>query len=251
MSGRPPVPAVPWPDVAWYAARSWAPFQRNTHHAVLGTSGAGKSHLIRALLAALGPAVVAVILDLKPDGDRVWRGLGNHVGPADLPAALTWRDGSATWHVSAPGGLTAAEVRAVCELVAAERSAVLVLDDATTVTDSQGERGGMGLGGLVDAMLREGRTNALSVVLGLNSPTWAGRGGAKTLCGTYWIGQTIGKEQRDGFAALAGLPPRGRAALDPPHMAPHRWLYSAVDDSGLQALALTTAPALDQARSAA
>lgn len=235
------VPVRPFAEVGWHVARRFQPFQHNTHHALLGDSGSGKSHTIRyGILAALGPAVTGVIVDLKPGGDRVWRGFGEHVGPGELPCPL--RPG--LWHLSAPGGLTRAEVRPALEQLAAERSAVVVLDDATTVTDSEGERGGMGLGGLVDRMLREGRTNGLSAILGLNSPKWAGRGGAKTLCGVYWIG-SASSESLEGFADIAGLPSAARGALDPEHLPEHRWLYCAKDRDapGGLALALTDPPA--------
>jgi hypothetical protein len=221
----------------------------NTHQGVLGTSGAGKSHTMRHLmLRALGPWPVAVIVDLKPGGDRVWRGFGNHIGPDDLPCPLAFGPGGPAgprgiWHVSAPEGLTRAEVARILAQLAAERSVIVILDDATTITDSAGGRGGMGLDGAVDRMMREGRANGLSVWLGLNSPTWAGRGGSKTLCGTYWIGHTASMESRDGFASIAGITGAARGALDPPEVSPKHWLYSTVDsETGMLVRAITRAP---------
>lgn len=243
-----PIPVREFPDVAYHLGAAWRPFERNTHQIVLGNSGAGKSHLIRyGILPALGPFACGVVIDRKPGGDRVWRGFGNHVAPADLPCPLELRDRSAMWVVSSPTGLVRGDVEPILEQLLAERAAVLVLDDATTISETEGDRGGMGLGGAIDEIMREGRANGLSAILGLNSPKWAGRGGAKFMAGTYWVGFTKSRDSRDGFADIAGLPADVRGALDPPHMAPRRWLYATDDDeTGRHVLALTTAPGKPQ-----
>jgi hypothetical protein len=239
------VPAVDFAQVAGRLQRNWRPHQMNPHQALFGHSGAGKSHLVRyGILPQAGPVAPAVVIDVTAGGDRIWNGWGNDVADVgELPCPLRLGpNGRPHYRIVRPGGLTRADVARVLEQLAIEAEAILVMDDASSITENQGIRGGMGLGGLVDKMLREGRSNALTVILGLNSVAWAGSG-AKFLPGAVWIGYTQSKAMRDDFANVAGLPKAARGALELPHLPPKRWLYSTVDESeGLHVLALTTPP---------
>jgi hypothetical protein len=242
------VPSVPFAQVAGHVQREWQPRRRNPHHALYGLSGAGKSHLIRyGILPAAGPLAAVVVIDLKAGGDEVWDDWGTDVASiSDIPSPIGLGPGQprrAFWRIVSDHGLTRGDVLPAIERLALEGRVILVMDDASSIIEAQGQRAGMGLGGLVDKMLREGRSNGLSVILGLNSTAWAGAG-AKALCGTLWVGYSPNSDMRSQFAAVAGLPPDVRAALDPPAMVGRRWLYSTADDAeGLQVLALTTAPA--------
>ena len=223
--------------------RNWRP-DRLPHHVLLGLSGAGKSHMIRyGILPQAGPLAAVVVIDVKPGGDAAaWDGWGNDVPSArELPCPLTLGpDKSCRWRIVHPGGLTAADVGRVLEQLGTEAAVILVMDDASSIIESGGQRGGMGLSGPVDTMLRQGRTHDLTLILGLNSTAWAG--GAKNLAGTTWLGYTGNADMRAEFAKVAGLPPAIRPALD--GLLPKEWLYSAVDETaGLHVYAITRAPA--------
>lgn len=244
------VPVVPFAQVAGHVQRSMQPSQRNAHHVIAGLSGAGKTHLVRhGILPAAGPWAAVVVIDLKAGGDPVWDGWGNDIASvAELPSPISGGPNHRPqWRIVSEHGLTRAEVEPVLARLKAEARVILVMDDASSIIETEGARAGMGLGGAVDKILREGRSNGLSVILGLNSTSWAGAG-PRALCGTTWVGYSPALEMRAKFADIAGLAPEVRGALDPPSMVGRRWLYSTADEAkSLQVLAITTAPAAQPA----
>src|SRR6266700_1025369 len=93
------VPVIPFNRVQSRISRLWDPFERNPHIAVFGTTGSGKSHLIRHGILPLRQYSRTLVIDMKDNRDSVWAGFGKpvtelepaffHTGNKEHPAV--WR----------------------------------------------------------------------------------------------------------------------------------------------------------------
>lgn len=215
------VPTVPFATVARRVDRLWDPFALNPHHAVFGTTGSGKSYLIRHGILALRPHARTLIVDVKADRDQTWQGYGQPVtelppgfeGEGDGPAGMRYR-------LIVDRADAKRQVRRALEQVRDEGHCVVVIDESRSVT----EREQIGLGSLVENLILEGRGLGITVIMGAQSSTWA-VSALKDQPAALWVGRMRNAKQARALAEIAGygreLDPVIRAGIPPRH-----WLYA-------------------------
>jgi hypothetical protein len=220
--------AAEWDEIAGRIQRQVVrPPEYDPHLVVLGKTGSGKDAMTRWGVLPCFPLARVVVLITKRGGeDSTWDEWGNRLArPGDLrPGFGRGPDGTPRYAVPlAPGRVSAAEVRALLEQLAAEGECIVVIGDAARVSTRPND-GGWGLERDLSNMMTEGRETGLTVIALAGSASWAASG-IKDQAAAVLIGQG-GGEMRDRFAEIAGLERRGeeRAALD--KMPPHWWLYS-------------------------
>jgi len=197
------------------------------HHIVYGTTGAGKSTLIKELLGLCGDERV-LILDPKPHPDLIWNGPDDDPHRWGRPVTGihpmfgTEREGGG------PLGLwfrlagtpdragTARRFGDALATVAAEGHCVLVLDDVREITRQ------LRLAEAVDSVMNLGRSANMMAIL---SATETGYVSGRAQAAMTWIGYTGGSlpAARSG-AELLGW--RGRDRQDScASLARHAWIY--------------------------
>lgn len=228
------VPTVPFAVVAARVDRLWDPFALNPHHAVFGTTGSGKSYLIRHGILALRPHARTLIIDVKANRDQTWQGYGQPVtelphgfaGEGDGPAGMRYR-----LIVNRADGKQ--QVRRALEQVRAEGHCIVVIDESRSVTESQQ----LGLGSLVENIILEGRGLGITVIMGAQSSMWAVTA-LKDQPAALWVGRMRNGKQARSLAEIAGygreLDPVIRSGIPPRH-----WLYADAWE-GEPALAITS-----------
>lgn len=233
------IPRVRWPHVAARVQRTWLPRTINPHQVIYGQSRAGKDHLIRYGLLPLKPAARVLVLDIKRGGDPMWNGWGDDVPLAGWTPALDAR----RVRVLMPGtDDQAARLAArLLETVAAIGEHVLVMPDAGRITEPR-RRGGLALDGPVARLMNEGAVNGITVLAGLNSPTWA-EASFKHQAGRVWLGFIVHADGRTAFAEAAGLP-KGPARDQLAALVPGDFIYADYIDG--PRLAVTRAPGAAQ-----
>lgn len=230
------VPDVPFGKIQGRMARLWDPFERNPHIAVFGTTGTGKSHLIRWGILPLRSYSRTVVIDVKDDRDSVWTGFGRPV--TELPAAF-FRTGDsehpAAWRVIVDRRNAQAQLRRIFDQIRDEGHCVVVVDESRSIT----EREQAGLGSVVENLILEGRGLGVTLIMGAQSTAWA-VSSLKDQPAALFIGQCSGKDQPKALAGLAGY---GRELAEVIGRIPARtWLYRDLWD-GPPILGLTRAPA--------
>lgn len=215
------VPTVPFVTVAARVDRLWDPFALNPHHAVFGTTGSGKSHLIRHGILALRPYARTLIIDVKANRDQTWQGYGQPV--TELPPAFAGEgDGPAGMRYRLIVDRTDAkrQVRRALEQIREEGHCIVVIDESRSVT----EREQIGLGSLVENLVLEGRGLGITVIVGAQSSAWAVTA-LKDQPAALWVGRQRNSKQARSLAEIAGygreLDPVIRSGIPPRH-----WLYA-------------------------
>ena len=205
----------------------------NPHIGIMGRSGTGKDHVSRWLLETIRPMERTIVLDINyPDGDQVWDGWGNDV--SQLPGHLE----DLRYRVIVPMGSDGrANAEQVLEYAYRVRNVILVLSDIGHITEHQDSRRGMGLGGLVNRLMSEGRKHRVSVMALSTSASWA-ESGFKDQPAAFLLGQTTG-EMTERFAKIARLPRDAKIALET--LPPREFVYIDYVD-GRATIARTKAP---------
>jgi hypothetical protein len=227
------VPAVPFGQVQGRIARLCDPFERNPHFAVFGTTGSGKSHLIRYGILPIRAHSRTVVIDVKDDRDSVWSGFGTPV--TELPQAFAGTgDGpvKSRYRVIVNRADAQAQLRRVFDQIRDEGHCLVVVDESRSIT----EREQIGLGSVVENLILEGRGIGITLIMGAQSTAWA-VSSLKDQPAALFIGQTRGTQQAKALAEIAG---HGRELAATIGRIPARqWLYAdAWDGPGM--LALTT-----------
>lgn len=232
----PAVPNVPFGQVQGRMARLWDPFERNPHIAVFGTTGSGKTHLIRYGILPLRAYSRTVVIDVKDDRDSVWSGFGKTV--TELPRAFSVTGESehaARWRLVVDRRNAQAQLRRVFGQIRDEGHCVVVIDESRSIT----EREQTGLGSVVENLILEGRGLGVTMIMGAQSTAWAVPS-LRDQPAALFIGQTAGQDQPKALAGLAGY---GRELAEVISRIPARtWLYRDLWD-GPPILGLTRAPA--------
>lgn len=230
------IPNVPFDKVARRIARYWNPDEYNPHKGILAPTGGGKSYLIRYGLLPIVPRARVVLIDVKPGGEKTWRGWGNDVTEIHPKFGLG-PDGTANYRIMLqPGSEGKAQVKRVLNIVATEGNTVLIMDDSRKIT---AHAPALGYANDVDALITDGRSIGITVILGAGTTTWS-VGGLREQCGSYFLGMTNSARQRKEFADISGLPSEARSALDT--LKPRQFLYCDRfgDDVCLAITSLTT-----------
>lgn len=213
------VPTIPFPTVQNRMRRLWDPFQRNSHIAVFGVSGAGKSHLIRYGILPVRQYSRQVIIDMKADRDSVWEGCGTPV--YELPKAFAdTGDGtvSSRYRLIVDRSNPQRQIKTALQQIKDEGHCVVVIDESRSVT----EREQLGLGSLVENLILEGRGLGISIVIGAQSTAWA-VSSLKDQPTTFFIGLTGGMTQAAELAKITGF---GKELAPVINRIPGRqWLY--------------------------
>lgn len=221
------VPTVPFSTVAHRIDRLWDPFAMNPHHAIFGTTGSGKSHLIRHGILPLRPHARTLIVDVKADRDETWRGYGEPV--TELPPAFAGEgDGPAgmRYRLIVNRADAKRQVRRALEQVRAEGHCIIVIDEARSVT----EREQIGLGSLVENLILEGRGLGITVIMGAQSTAWAVTA-FKDQPAALWASRMRNAKQARALADIAGYDPRELAPVIRNEIPPRHWLYSDASES--------------------
>lgn len=229
------VPSVPFNLVARRIARLSDPFERNAHQVVYGTTGSGKSYLIRHGILPIWPYARTVILDVKSGRDRTWQDYGAPV--EELPPAFAHLgDGPAKmrYRLIVRRADAKQQIRRLLEQVRDEGHCVLVIDESRSVT----EREQIGLGSLVENLILEGRGLGITLIMGAQSTAWA-VSALKDQPSAFWIGRQRHQKQAMELATIAGY---GRELVPTISAIPPRhWLYGdAHEDDPI--LAITSVP---------
>jgi hypothetical protein len=215
------IPEVPIQHVTGRMQRLWSPTERNPHMAVLGYTGAGKSHLIRRGILAVAELARIVVLDIKPGGEPVWDDWGEDTDHLKPGFGLN-STGFPRYRIRLlPGDAGKEQMRRILDQLGTEGETILVIDDARKLTDRQAP--GLGLGNVVEHLLLECRVIGLTVIVGAGSVAWLPPS-LKDQPGFAWLGYTGHPDQRDEFAKVGALPKEARPVLDT--IAPRQWLYS-------------------------
>lgn len=232
------IPHVSLDRVQGRIARLGDPFERNSHHAVFGTTGSGKSYLIRHGILPVYALARTVVIDVKGGRDSSWLDWGREVdalpdefgSDARTPADLHFR-----LVVDRTEGKS--QVRRALDLIRGEGHCVLVLDESRSLTESQQ----LGLGSVVENLLLEGRSSGVTIIVGAQSTAWTASA-VRDQPGAIWAGGMRSVEQSKRVAEIMG---EGRELAAEVRSTPARsWLY--IDAwEGEPFLARTHVPAAD------
>jgi energy-coupling factor transporter ATP-binding protein EcfA2 len=212
------VPTVPFQQVQGRMARLWDPFERNPHIAIFGTTGSGKSYLIRHGILPLRHCSRTVVIDVKDDRDSVWSGFGKPV--RELPSAFFrngLREHPYVWRLIVDRRNAQAQLRRIFSQIRDEGHCVVVVDESRSIT----EREQAGLGSVVENLILEGRGVGVTLIMGAQSTAWA-VSALKDQPAVMFIGQSTG-DQPMALAKIAGF---GRDLAPVISRLPARtWLY--------------------------
>jgi len=213
------VPTVPFGQVQGRIARLCDPFERNPHIAVFGTTGSGKSHLMRYGILPLRAYSRTVVIDVKDDRDSVWSGFGKKV--TELPRAFSGtgeNSHAARWRLVVDRRNAQAQLRRVFDQIRDEGHCVVVIDESRSIT----EREQAGLGSVVENLILEGRGLGVTMLIGAQSTKWAVPS-LKDQPAALFIGQCVGQDQAIDQAKIAGY---GRElAVVIQQIEAREWLY--------------------------
>lgn len=229
------IPSVTFAVIQGRMIRLWDPFERNPHIAVFGTTGSGKSHLIRYGLLPLRGYSRIVVIDVKDDRDSVWSGYGKPV--TELPRAffLTGsKEHPAVWRVIVDRRHAQDQLRRIFDQIRDEGHCVVVVDEMRSIT----EREQVGLGSVVENLILEGRGLGVTLIMGSQSTAWA-VASLKDQPAVMFVGQSTG-DQPLALAKMAGYGRELAAVIG--RIPPRTWLYRDLWD-GEPILGLTRAPA--------
>lgn len=191
------IPEITFNRIAARIGAHWNPHEFNPHQAFMGTTGSGKSFLIRhGILPIAGPSRI-VVIDVKPGGSRTWAGYGNEVTELK-PGFSIGPDGTAHYHLMAS---IKKRAESFLEMIAAEGSCIVVIDDSRKVMENSPN---YGLRTHVDNLLTLGRESGITVLACANSTIWGGA--LKDQCEVIWFGKMANEIQRGQFVKIAGLP---------------------------------------------
>lgn len=228
------VPEISFNRIQGRMARLWDPYERNPHIAVFGTTGSGKSHVIRYGILPLRAYSRTVVIDVKDDRDSVWSGFGTPID--ELPRAfVSTGDGPARsrYRLIVNRADAQQQLRRAFDQLRDEGHCVVVVDESRSIT----EREQAGLGSVVENLILEGRGIGITLIMGAQSTAWA-VSALKDQPAALLIGQTRGMKQAKELAEIAG---HGRELAATINRIPARqWLYA--DDWDGSVLALTTPP---------
>lgn len=213
------IPTVALDRVQGRIARLGDPFDRNPHHAIFGTTGSGKSYLIRHGILPVYAFARTVVIDVKGGRDSAWHEWGQAVDSlpdsfgegARTPADLRFR-----LIVDRAEGKS--QVGRALDLIRGEGHCVLVLDESRSLT----EREQLGLGSTVENLLLEGRSSGVTIIVGAQSTAWTASA-VRDQPGAIWAGGMRSQEQSKKIAAIMG---EGRELAAEVRSTPARsWLY--------------------------
>lgn len=230
------VPEITFNRIQGRIARLWDPFERNPHIAVFGTTGSGKSHVIRYGILPLRAYSRTVVIDVKDDRDSVWSGFGTPVD--ELPQAFVGTgDGPAKsrYRLIVNRADAQRQLRRAFDQLRDEGHCIVVVDESRSIT----EREQVGLGSIVENLILEGRGLGITLIMGAQSVAWA-VSALKDQPACLLIGQTVGQKQALELAKMAGY---GQDLAQVIARIPaRRWLYRDLWE-GAPILALTDPPA--------
>ena len=229
------IPSVPFERVQGRMSRFWDPFERNPHIAVFGTTGSGKSHLIRYGILPLRCFSRTVVIDVKDNRDSVWAGFGKPV--TELEPAF-FRTGNneqpAIWRLIVDRSRAQEQLRRVFEQIRSEGHCLIVVDESRSIT----EREQVGLGSVVENLIQEGRGLGITMIMGAQSSAWA-VSALKDQPAVMFMGQSTG-DQPLTLAKMAGYGRELAQVIGT--LEPRTWVYRDLWD-GPPMLGLTRAPA--------
>jgi hypothetical protein len=227
-----PVPVIPLDDVLTRIRRHSDPFLYNPHAGIYAPSRSGKTWLIRYGLLKDCENERVVVLDVKPGGDRSWRGWGNDVSSL-RPGFGRGDDGTAHYRLMVQRGERGKDqVKRTLEMIANEGACVVVADDSRRITANAPA---FALPGLVDGLMNEGAGIGVTMILAANSVTWA-VSSLREGCGYYLVGPFQSEDQQKRLIEVTGLPREHRATLG--NLKRHQFLYSDIHN-GSTILAIT------------
>lgn len=193
------VPVIPFNLVQGRISRLWDPFDGPPHIAVFGTTGSGKSHLIRHGILPLGQYSRTLVIDVKDNRDSVWAGFGKPVTELEPAFFLTGdKEHPAVWRLIVDRANAQAQLRRVFAQIRNEGHCVIVMDESRSIT----EREQIGLGSPVENLIQEGRGLGITMIMGAQSSAWA-VSALKDQPGVMFIGQSTG-DQPLKLAKMAG-----------------------------------------------
>lgn len=233
MTAKLTVPTIDFDRVQGRVHRHYDPWESNPHHVLFGQSGSGKSYLIRHGILPIAPLARVVVIDVKGDRDRTWTGWGKSVD--HLPETFGGDGGGPVnmqYRLIVDRSDGKRQVKQALERVQFEGHTILVIDESRSVT----EREQMNLGSLLEAIIRESRSDGVTVILGAQSTSWA-VGSVKDQPACVWVGHMRNTDQARALAKIAGY----GAELVPviSSITPRKFLYA--DSWGDEpALALTS-----------
>lgn len=229
------LPTVPFDRVQGRMMRLWDPFERNPHIAVYGTTGSGKSHLMRYGILPLRHFSRTVVIDVKNNRDSVWAGFGEPVTELEPAFFKTGNpEQPAVWRLIVDRSNGQAQLRRVFDQIRSEGHCLIVMDESRSIT----EREQMGLGSPVENLIQEGRGLGITLIIGAQSSAWA-VSALKDQPGVMFMGQSTG-DQPLALAKLAGY---GRELAQVISTLEARtWVYRDMWE-GAPILGLTRAPA--------
>jgi hypothetical protein len=215
------VPRVPFAQVQARLDRHWDPFVRNTHQALIGPTGSGKSHLIRHGILPVRPHARVVVIDSKGGTDPIWAGW-----PAvtELPAAFGRdRDGGGPYGMRYRLVVNPADakrqVRRALDQVRTERHTILVVDETRSV--SEGEQ--IGARSALERLILESRSSGVTAILGAQDASWL-PAAVKSQPAVLWIARQRSRKIARVLADLSGW---GNELITPITRTPNRtWIVS-------------------------
>jgi hypothetical protein len=215
------IPAVPFATIQGRMDEQWDPFERNSHQVIFGTSGSGKSHLIRYGILPVRPWARTVIIDMKGNRSRIWADCGTPV--IELPREFgRERDGDgpadARYRLVVDRTDGKAQVRNALARIRDEGHCVVVVDESRAIT----EREQLNLGSDLENLVLLGRELGITLIIGAQSTAYAVPS-IKDQPAVFWIGQQRNTEAARELAKVAGY---GRELVPVIGDIPARsWLY--------------------------
>lgn len=213
------IPRIDFASVQGRINRLWDPFERGPHHSIFGTTGSGKSYLIRHGILPLRPIARTVIIDVKGGRDKTWENYGTPVDSlpkgfghdGDGPVGMRYR-------LIVNHAIAKKQLRRTLEQIRSEGHCIIVIDESRSIT----EREQMGLGSLVENIILEGRSNGISVIMGAQSTAWSVPS-LKDQPAVFWIGQMRHLTQARELAKIAGYGSELTEVIR--RVPPRTWLY--------------------------
>lgn len=228
------VPTVPFDRIQGRMVRFWDPFERNPHIAIFGTTGTGKSHLIRYGILPLRQYSRTVVIDVKDNRDSVWAGFGKPVTELEPAFFLTGdKDHPTIWRLIVDRRNAQAQLRRVFDQIRSEGHCLIVVDESRSIT----EREQIGLGSVVENLILEGRGIGVTLIMGAQSTAWA-VSALKDQPAVMFIGPSAG-DQPLTLAKMAGYGRELAQVIG--RLEARTWVYRDVWD-GPPILGLTQAP---------
>jgi hypothetical protein len=166
------IPPVEFELIQGRIDRLCDPYARNPQIAVFGSTGSGKSHIIRYGLLPIRPLARTLVIDVKGLHSRTWDEYGTPV--TELPAGFF---GNGTGPTRAQYRLIVEQdresaqiqLRQVFAQIRSEGHCRVILDESRRVT----EREQLSLGSAVEDLISTGRESGITLILGAQSVAYA------------------------------------------------------------------------------